>query len=153
MFGIRKKENDSNDFLPPKRGRKKWHFCPHAFLERGFRSCRRGRAGYKIAINNRPREFFVAGHKSPRQSSPRFFRATFPSSSVLQRCRQRAARSFAHSFHRVSVVRRRWSISLRIAILISARKKEKREKEGSSSVNHRYCRSTKGRGRSRPRFD
>lgn len=26
----------------------------------------------------------LAGHKSPRQSSPRFFRATFPSSSVLQ---------------------------------------------------------------------
>ena len=117
-------------------------------------STRRGRggtAGYKIAINNRPREFFVAGHKSPRQSSPRFFRATFPSSSVLHACRQRAARwPFFPPF--VSVVRRRWSISLRIgaAILISTKRKKKKEKKKDraqpSSVNHRYCRSTKGRG-------
>lgn len=100
---------------------------PYWSHDEGFHWTRKGgTAGYKIAINNRPREFFVAGHKSPRQSSPRFFRATFPSSSVLHACRQRAARwprPFFPPF--VSVVRRRWSISLRIgaAILISVKKR------------------------------
>lgn len=104
-----KKKNDDSFKRKNSWGKKNTTFVPivvHPTTKDSTRRGRGGTAGYKIAINNRPREFFVAGHKSPRQSSPRFFRATFPSSSVLHACRQRAARwPFFPPF--VSVVRRR----------------------------------------------
>ena len=69
-------------------------------MSRKFHPHRRSPIGYKIAINNRPAcEFFVADHKSRRQSSSfSFFRDVSPSPVEVHDAPTMSLRWHSYSF-------------------------------------------------------